>query len=397
MKRERQLIDHSKDANGETKTAGSEVKNETTEKKTGPTNAEQKTTLKEVEEKASPTPVTTVEKDVSPPTPQVEEKSQELEEKEAELLLDKAGDLLIKAADSLEGKPIKSSEGSQYNLNDEDFVYKAFDKVGDLIEKGAIGAEKTIRKMAELIKKIGKFNKNDKNVAATEASSVIVAGESAKAAPETPAQPNPAVQPTEKAPAGETGQSVKEITADKKMYPDEEFKLKRERYEYEERPGATALDPRKLVDKKGNFVPDPRTGKDFEYAYNSEANDFFDYLDKEAEKKQAETVQAPVPTGTTEPEVPAEAQKQPVEKAVSKEASGNNTVQESYTEAVGARKMLEAVQRAKRLREGTATEEDKNYVPVIRENRSQEEIEKDEAIAMFETVQREKRLVGSKA
>ena len=107
--------------------------------------------------------MTTVEKDVSPPTPQVEEKSQELEEKEAELLLDKAGDLLIKAADSLEGKPIKSSEGSQYNLNDEDFVYKAFDKVGDLIEKGAIGAEKTIRKMAELIKKIGKFNKNDKN------------------------------------------------------------------------------------------------------------------------------------------------------------------------------------------------------------------------------------------
>jgi hypothetical protein len=114
-------------------------------------------------------------------------------------------------------------------------------------------------------------------------------------------------------------------------------------------------------------------------------------------KKPTETTQAPVPTETPKPEVPAEAQRQPVEEVVSKETSGNNAAQEPYIEAVGVRKMIEAVQRAKRLREGTATEEDKNYVPVIRENRSQEEIEDDEAIAMFEAIQREKRLVGSKA
>jgi hypothetical protein len=81
------------------------------------------------------------------------------------------------------------------------------------------------------------------------------------------------------------------------MFPGEEFKLKRERYGYEERLGATALDPRKLVDKEGKTVIDPRKGKDFEYAYNSEANDFFDYLDKVSGKKPAETAQAPVPTG----------------------------------------------------------------------------------------------------
>jgi hypothetical protein len=238
MEREAQLIDHSKDVNRETKTA--------------------------VEEK----------------------KPKEPKEEEAKLFLDKAGDLLIEAADSLGGSPKGLAEGPQYDLNEEDFVYKAFDKIGDMIEKGAIGTEKTIRKMAELIKKIGKFNKNPKNVAATEASPVIVAGESTKT-PEMTIPADSAVQPAEKSSAEEA-----EV-----MFPDEEFKLKRERYGYEERLGATALDPRKLVDKEGKTVIDPRKGKDFEYAYNSEANDFFDYLDKVSGKKPAETAQAPVPTG----------------------------------------------------------------------------------------------------
>lgn len=74
----------------------------------------------------------------------------------------------------------------------------------------------------------------------------------------------------------------------------------------------------------------------------------------------------------------------------------NKPAQEPYTEDMGLRKMFEATQRAKRLREGTATEEDKNYVPIIRENRTPEEIENDELIANFETVQKEKRLRTSK-
>ncbi|MBF8250001.1 MAG: hypothetical protein HW400_602 [Candidatus Levybacteria bacterium] len=64
---------------------------------------------------------------------------------------------------------------------------------------------------------------------------------------------------------------------------------------------------------------------------------------------------------------------------------------EPYTEAMGLKKMLEATQRAKRLREGTATEEDKEYAPVIRANRTPEEVENDEVISFFQAVQKEKR------
>jgi len=56
----------------------------------------------------------------------------------------------------LGGNPPRPGEGHQYNLNDEDIAYKAFDKIGDYIEKGAMNTEKTIRKLAGLIKGIGK-------------------------------------------------------------------------------------------------------------------------------------------------------------------------------------------------------------------------------------------------
>jgi len=73
------------------------------------------------------------------------------------------------------------------------------------------------------------------------------------------------------------------------------------------------------------------------------------------------------------------------------ETSNAGPAQEPYTEDMGTRKMFEAVQRAKRLREGTASEEDWNYVPVVRANRTQEEIENDETIALNDSVQAEER------
>lgn len=84
-----------------------------------------------------------------------EEKQNFVEEK-TKYWLDTAGDALLKAADSVGGNPTRSGDGPQYNLNEEDVIYKAFDQIGIAIEKGALGSEKVIRKVVDLIKKIGK-------------------------------------------------------------------------------------------------------------------------------------------------------------------------------------------------------------------------------------------------
>jgi hypothetical protein len=137
-----------------------------------------------------------------------------------------------------------------------------------------------------------------------------VVSPAAKASEPTPPTDSVVNQSAEKQ---ETNKAIKPVNeAIVEETPEEKFKRNCERYGYEgvlgkEPPGFyTLMD---IKEKKPVPVNDPKTGEPFRYLFFIEPNDLFDYLDKEAEKKQAETAQASTPTGTPKPEVPAETQK----------------------------------------------------------------------------------------